>query len=193
MLFFFQKHAMTHDYYHLILVPPVAFFLGTGYARCLTAMWRNRRFEYLFTTIAIFLIPLYFYPTIASHLQVDGKFKGVLEAATFFQQETSFNDFIIGSAGSGSSLLYYSDRRGWSFVLNREQLKEGNFFWNLSDDEKDSVQTLEDLHQEGGGYFAVANKSDLYKQVSLYDYVRTRYKKVYEGDHAIVFDLEKPL
>lgn len=185
----FQKHFMTHPYYHLIFVPSASLLMAIAYdeilRRCIPAKHK------MIQGILLFLILFFFAPTISSFVfQVPEKYAHVLEEATAIQRLTSKETVIIGASGSNPTLVYYADRRGWSFLIDRTTLEKGSAFWGITNIELDPVKELETLRIRGAEYF-VSGRGELESNQHLYQYLDQYYPVRHETSSFIIFSLKE--
>ncbi len=204
--FLMPQKIIDHNFYTLHLVPPASFFIA------LTVESLEDRFlktlkPGLHDVVWIILLSAllmcsvrYFYNPVARSVLPENK--EVLQAAEAVRRLVPAGEKIIAARGSANCLLYYSDRRGWSFdVLPSREVPYSLVFQSrhmpqeqiqeISEAFVDPVQWLEFLRRKGAGYFAAAGPLELEKNRALKEYLRSRYKLISDpGDPFQIFDMK---
>lgn len=176
----FQKHFMTHPYYHLIFIPPAAFLMAVAYEKIVASR-----------TILLLLIPIFFGPMISSIVfETPLKYTHILDTAAAIQKVTAKDAVIIAASGSHPTLLYYADRRGWPFLIDRTTLEEGSAFWGITTVELDPVKELEKLRMGGAEYFA-SGREEIEDNKQFYQYLLQHYPIQYETSSSVIFSLKE--
>lgn len=191
-LILFQKHSMTHDYYHLVTVPIAAIFMALGYREILKHVASVTKGHTIITALLVLLIPLYALPAVFSKMyHIDEAYRSVLPAARTIQEVTPKDAIIAASSGTSPALLYYTDRAGWPFELSREEVAEASAFWEEKVPfESDTIQHLENLRSQGAQYFATINPSSLKDNEHLYKYLESRHERIVENEHVSIYLLK---
>lgn len=168
--------VVMHPYYLLPAIPPIAYFVGLGAERILL----NSRFA--FVKRAWFWLPicalelfcltyyyrlLYFIPKDRAAIVQGGKATDTLIPK---------DSLVIASWGESPIQLYYCNRRGWSFGLDRP---DGNGL----------IESLEEKRSRGADYFMTTTLDRLHKLPLFESYLRSRYSVVEENGEFILFDL----
>lgn len=191
----FNKHNMTHEYYHLPFLPVAAIFVGIGSEKIFKALnsiifSRNILIFIFAVLIIIMMLP----PTISRAYKPIERFKYVVEVSRIIQAMTKANDLIIGSMDAGPTLVYYSDRVGWSFEVNRGESIEQFAFYGVKD--KKIIDPIDDLEQKrklGAKIFASAYKPQFLENETFTKYIYKNYKILKETENYIIFDLSSSL
>lgn len=192
---FFNKHIMTHEYYHLPFLPIATIFIGVASERIFRSIGNLALPKrWLITAISLVVVILMLPPTLERAYKPIERFKYVVETGRAVQRLTASDDLIIGSMDAGPSLVYYSQRRGWEFEINRQNnAKELAFYGVKKAKIKDPVEELEDLRKQDAVIFASASKSQFLANNDFKNYMYDRYEVLEETENYIIFDLASPL
>ena len=169
----FNKHTMSHEYYHLPLLPVTSIFIGISIEKLLvknTSIF-PRNFILIFLMFILFF--LMFPVTLRNAYKPIERFAWVLETADAIKKLTDPNDIVIGSIDSSPALIYYSDRFGWTFDVTQPK----------------SIEKLEKLKGEGAVIFASANKKQLQTNEPLTNYLYSHYQEISDSDNYAIFNL----
>lgn len=188
----FNKHNMTHEYYHLPFVPIAAIFAGIAiekiYLRLNNFILGKRL---LFLVLSLFVFISLFLITMKRAYEPIERFSFVPETALAIQRLTSPDALIIGSMDGGPSLVYYADRTGWGFEINREDLASQFAFYGAKVQENlDVVGELENLRKQGAEIFAVADYEQFETNKTFSEYMFNNYPVLDRGENYIIFDLQ---
>ena len=190
----FNKHNMTHEYYHLPFLPIAAIFIGLGFVK-VTRSFRdliipkNLSLATCFLLLVVMMLP----PTLGRAYKPIERFSYVLETAEVIQKLTKPDDLIIGSMDAGPSLVYYSDRRGWPFEIDRKNTAETLAFYGVGDKKVvDPIEDLEQMRSNGATIFAAASKDQFLENDEFAKYMYGSYRVLVETDNYIIFDLNSP-
>lgn len=189
----FNKHNMTHEYYHLPLLPIAAIFIGIGAQKIFEA---TKNFvvpkSWLFVVIGLFLLVLMLPPTLARAYKPLDRFKFVPEVATLIQEMTKPADLVVGSMDAGPTLVYYADRVGWTFEVNREEQARQFAFYGTQDKiVADPTRELETLRAEGAVIFASGNKDQFLQNRDFSQYMYKNFEVLSENENYIIIDLRQ--
>lgn len=187
----FNKHNMTHEYYHLPFLPIAAIFIGIGVDRIvknLDNLIISKR--WLLVTGSLMLVAIMLPPTLARAHKPIERFKYVVEVGRIIQAMTKPNDLIIGSMDAGPTLVYYSDRIGWSFETNREESVEQFVFYGVKDKKiTDPIDDLEQKRKLGAKIFASTYKPQFLANKQFSSHMYENYKVLEETENYIIFNL----
>lgn len=206
--FVFNKHNMTHEYYHLPFLPIAAIFIGIGAEKVIKILdlqlprkFLIRRKALLLFTFSlpaitlvaagflIFLIMLI--PTLKRAYGPIERFAYVPETARAIQRLTDANDLIIGSMDAGPSLVYYANRRGWSFEVDRKNTAQTLAFYGVRDKKvKDTIFDLEEKKSQGAVIFAAANKNQFLSNKEFASYMYQNYEVLEDNENYVIFSLK---
>lgn len=182
-----------HDYYQFSLIPVAAVFIGRALDRLQERqVFKDSFLTYRFVRYGLVLFvagvllwyvrPIFRTPAGYSH---------VLEAGQVVQEITERDDLVIAAQGSGPTFLYYCDRKGWGFMIQRSNLvpayiEQGASLEGLV---LDPIELLESHRAEGAAYFAAADMSEFNGEPEFAAYMHATYPVVRETPHYIIFDL----
>lgn len=169
----------AHGYYHMHYLPILAFFASKGFLHIIEKDRLKPNFPNPRTSIVIFgllflllsarySIPFYIIPENKRH---------ILKTAGYVKMKVSPNELIISCVDSPATLLYYSERRGWTI--------------DFSDKGANGITILEDLRSRGAAYFACAYKKELEVNKEFMRYLITHYKVILENQFCLIVDLRK--
>ena len=187
----FNKHNMTHEYYHLPFLPIAVLFIGFAGEKVWTAIYINVVLRGILISVLIFTIfLLMIFPTYQRAYKPIDRFSYVTSAADKIRSVTKPSDLIIGSMDSGPSLVYYSNRNGWLFDVNRKDAETlFNFYGVKNAKIINPIEDLEDLRRQGAVIFASANKSQFTANATFAKYMYSNYPVITENDNFIIFSL----
>ncbi len=192
----FHKHAFTHEYYHLPLLPVASIIIGKAWWLLLennNFVANNTRFylkPFKFFILGVtavmvvgyansaFKLPLYYY-------QIEDKIK-------FFNYHIKDSDIAISSTWEA---LYFSRNKGWMFPFNENELKkEYKFFLKNENYQNLYIFLLEKFRKKGASYFFAFNAQKLYKNKTLAYYLEKNYSKIEDKRfNVLLFDLRKKI
>lgn len=167
----------AHGYYHVHYLPIACFFAAKAFWLIVDRLGGYVRFRtrasFIFFFAAIFIIlgaryalPFYTVPQ---------NKKYVLKTAEYVRQWTKPQDLIVACVDSPSSLLYYSDRKGWGVEFSYRG--------------EEAMNILEEQRSRGAAYFVCAFKQELNDNPGFLRYLTTRYKVIFENDFCLIVDL----
>lgn len=183
----FNRNAMTHDYYYLLLAPPGAILI----AQALCAFARQGAFRTalsraLLTIVAAVLVARY----AAGAYRVPEHSRHLLEAAAAVRGCTATGDRVIAAGGGGPAFLYYCDRKGRGISIPRpeeiaaqvERLRSRG----AVDPVVDPILILEEERAAGAKLLAIAVLRDLERNPSFAAYCRTHLRLIEEKKGAYI-------
>lgn len=186
----FNKHNMTHEYYHLPILPIAAIFIGMSCERIFekyngTIIPKNILLFLLAVLTIVTMLPT----TIARSYKPIGRFSYVLETAGKIRAHTNADDIIVGSIDAGPALVYYSNRPGWSFEIDKKNTQETLDFYGVDQNIQSASDDLESKRNLGAVIFASAYKPQFTDNKEFSDYMYTNYRILQETENYIIFDL----
>lgn len=189
----FNKHNMTHEYYHLPILPIAAIFIGGAVQKIYETISNFVVPKgWLFGGLGFFSLVLMLPPTLARAYQPIDRFKFVPEVAALIQAVTKPADLVIGSMDAGPTLVYYADRVGWTFEVNREdQTRQFAFYGTQDKIVADPIHELETLRAEGAVIFAAGNKGQFLQNRLFSQYMYKNFEVLFENENYIIFDLRQ--
>jgi hypothetical protein len=176
-LLFTWPTAISHSYYFLPLLPVFAFWVGKG----VEALVQNEKISkivknpiVLGSALVLSVISVgYFYRLLYF---VPEERRAIVRAGKAVQEKTSKSDLVIASWGSSPIQLYYSNRKGWSFNLDRA-------------DGPKLIEELEERRAEDASWFVTSTPGRL-KELPLFDaHLKSRYQVVSSTPDFILYDL----
>lgn len=189
----FNKHNMTHEYYHLPLLPIASIFIGLGAQRIFEKI--NNLIlpkSWLLVVVSFFIFVLMLPPTLDRAYKPIDRFRFVPETAAAIKRTTRQNDLIIGLMDEGPSLVYYSDRTGWGFEIDPKKTLAHRKFIGLKDASvPNPIDKLEELKSRGAVVFASSFKPQLLQNKEFSRYIYSNYPVLEETDNYVIFDLKK--
>ena len=189
----FNKHNMTHEYYHLPFLPIASIFIGYGTQKIiqnLRDLTLPKKVLIFALSIVIFLMMLP--PTLARAYKPIGRFSHVEEAGRAIQKLTNPDDLIIGSMDAGPTLVYYSDRSGWPLEIDKGKDIQQLAFWGRNNTVvKSSIDNLEDYIKGGAKYLVIANLEDLDKNTDFRNYIYNKFDPVEDNENYLIFNLNR--
>jgi len=182
---------MTHEYYHLPLLPIASIFIGIGAKKIIDslnglAISKNLFLVSCFLLLMVLMLP----PTLSRAYKPIERFATVPEAGEALARVSDPEDLVIGIMDSGPTLIYYSDRVGWHFGLDRErQLDEEKFYTGKRKQISSPIVDLDNYVKQGAKYLAIANVDQFNNSQSFKEYVISNYKLISGPDKYLIFDL----
>ena len=189
----FNKHNMTHEYYHLPLLPIATIFIGIAGAK-IYKIFNNLiiKRDLVFIISGLFACASLFIIIWTRAYKPIDRFGYVFETADAIKRLTNQNDLVIGLMDEGPSLVYYSDRTGWGFDVDPKKIQTHRKFIGLKDAlVVDPIIKLEELRSRGAVVFASSNKVQLLQNKEFSQYLYNRYPILEETDNYVIFDVKK--
>lgn len=140
-LFTFQGGNVQHDYYQIMIIPTVAFLIGTGSGLFI----RQKKWSFyvirLGTVVLLFTVSFLF-----SFYQIKGNYvqsDDVILSADVIRSFTNKDDLIVTDTMGDTTLLYLADRRGFpapykEFSLLKQQ--GAKYFMTLNTDYRNTLK-----------------------------------------------------
>jgi 4-amino-4-deoxy-L-arabinose transferase-like glycosyltransferase len=192
----FHKHAYTHEYYHLPLLPVASIIIGRTWWFLFednNLIGNASRFSlkpFKFFLLAITLTMIFGYAN--SAFKLPPIYNNIKEKINFFNNHTKNNDLAVSSTWVA---LYYSRNKGWLLSHDYKTLKKK--FPNLIGDKPQQnfrVLLLEKFRDQGASYFFELNPKSFYKDKTLSSYLEKNYIKIEnKKTEALIFDLRKKI
>lgn len=188
----FNKHNMTHEYYHLPFLPLASVFIGIGAKNLidnLKYLVIPKNFFVFLCSVLIFFLMLP--PALARGYRPIDRYKNVVSTANEVRRLTSPNNLVIGSMDSGATLVYYSQRHGWTFEVNRA-VKSSEFdFWGPgTTNTVDPIDDLENMRNNGASIFASADINQFLQNSKFSKYMYRNYSVLKQNENYIIFSLK---
>ncbi|KJJ85354.1 dolichyl-phosphate-mannose-protein mannosyltransferase [Candidatus Omnitrophus magneticus] len=169
------------EYYMLGVIPIAAIFSAKIMISVFTA---NRNKFFIKPLILIFTIAstiAVIYWTLPKYFNTP-EYSVIIEAGNVLDKIADKGDLIVASYGYGPRLLYYCKRKGWTFLIDRNDLVE--YYKTIETNKnKDSlrdfrlpIEDLEFLKNKGAKYFVLVNLKELEKNIEFKKYLFLNYK-----------------
>lgn len=187
----FNKHNITHEYYHLPFLPIAAIFIGVGAEKVfnvLDGLIVSKKVPIFIFSILIFVMMLP--PTLERAYTPIERFRSVPETAQAIKDLTKPDDLIIGAMDGGPVLVYYSERTGWFFDINSNKISEQEEIFGIGVPDRSPIEELEHLRQKGARIFAAANKTQFLSNDVFADYMYKNYLLVSNSNDYVIFDIK---
>ena len=179
-------HTVTHDYYHLLLIPLVALGLSGG-AGILFEQISGKERIIKWVTLGVLLFGIGYYTWDA---------RTTLKK-TDYRPETAYWQEIGDRLGHNSNVIAlsqdYATRLsywGWVTAANWPTMDDMNFLGFPRDDA--SITAYFEQNAAGRDYFLVTLPDELEKQQVL-EKILASYKTIYEKDSTVIYDLRQPV
>lgn len=166
----------THGYYHVHYMPAASFFMAIGFnalRKSLSPALKNPRAA-VYTLGFLFLLVSLRYSIPFFTIPENKKF--VLKASGILKEKVAPNELIVACVDSPSSLLYYSDRKGWGIEFSYRG--------------DEAIPMLEDLRKRGAAYFVCSYKTELYQNKKFLDYLTSKYRVVMDEEYCFLVNLK---
>lgn len=186
----FNKHNMTHEYYHMPLLPIASLFIGASIEKIASISAKKLNLGFVVILLLLVLIPLMIIPTINRAYSPIERFEHVTKVGSLIKNYTNSSDLIIGSMDAGPTLVYYSNRLGWTFSINKEKERAlYSFYGEKNKQLKTNIEQLESYKLVGAKIFASSYKKQLLENKEFSNYLYDNYKVLEETDDYIIFAL----
>lgn len=169
----FATGNVTHDYYQLIFLPIGVIFAAKG-ANYLLALPKDKFIHWLGVIIVIVSIPLAF---ILGWFQTKDFYNpksGVDLAGIAIDQLTPKDSLVIAGDGADVSLLYNTNRHGWTV----------GYASHYTDD----VETVEGLRRKGATFYVTTKVNEI-KNTAIFEHLINNYQIIDETNQYVIFDL----
>lgn len=166
---FIVPSAATQEYYKIHLVPVAAIFAAFAY------LWAFDRIKavglrraaitifWLVFTVNVFIVA---YPVI----RYKPLFEKEEELGKKVENISKKNDLILASFGPDAMLLFYCNRKGWSFYLDDTRFNK--------------IDGLEQMRREGAKYYVCGNLDELDRNPGLKNYLFRKYRLISREDRV---------
>jgi hypothetical protein len=194
-LFFLLMPAQSiQGYYQIHLLPVACIFIAK--AAMAAAELQVFRYRLLPKKVSLALFSLIILTSVFrysyAYYRVPENFKYVVETGRAIDHLTEKDALVIASIENGPDLVYYSNRKGWPFMINREATKEedkltGEDKWRIYD----RIEYLEYLRSKGAKYFASASMSEFLSHAEFSKYMFENYRILKQTPNFIIFDIQE--
>jgi len=190
----FNKHTMTHEYYHLPILLIGSIFVGVGIVKVVENLKVGAFFKVIVAS-AICLLLL-----VSSYLSLSQKayrpierFRSVVSLGRTVESITGENDLIIGLMDSGPAVVHYANRKGWGLETDVEKAIEHRQFFEIGSKYVDPKDRVNELRKKGAVVLAVGYKKQLDDNLSFKNYLYENFVVLEENEDTVIFDLKKAI
>lgn len=181
-----------HDYYQFSLIPVASVFFGKAIDKLQPTISRGSFWELpigkiFMIVFAVIVILFYIRPIFGS------SHSNIVTIGKSVQELTSSNDLVVAAQSTGPAFLYYCDRKGWAFMIQRSKLVQTYIDQGAALDELilDPIKILESYRKEGAAFFVAADMKEFNGEPAFESYMRARYNIVRETPTYIIFDIKE--
>jgi (2Fe-2S) ferredoxin len=180
-LFAMAGYSHYHEYTALPLAPVAAALIGAGVAllrgKAAAAPKRNRALALAGVAFLIAAIPAHSALRI-SHWYRQG-FEYLEGAGKAAAAVSAPDDLFFGNCQASSVLLYYLDRRGWSYELDLEKPED--------------VPAIIDMHAAKGARFIASEKRGVFAEPdgAVWKRLRARSAPIWDDGKLVIFPLSR--
>lgn len=172
----------AHAYYHVHYLPIAAFLIARGFIFFINMLQASQNLVASHKKIIVlFFGALFFLMSMRYSLgyyRVPETKRPVLSAAEHVKNIVPKDSLVVSTVDNPASLLYYSERKGWTFNCCTQTPQE-------------RILELNDLRKQGAGYLAAAYKAELRDNTVFWNYLRNNYDVAYEDDNSVIFDIRE--
>lgn len=198
IFFLIMPGQSWQGYYQMHLLPAASIFISSviyrfSESRFYKENFLNRRIFLTSFLLLVFLVVLrYSY----AYYKIPENFRHVVKAGKAIDRLIPKNSLVICSIENGPDLVYYSNRRGWPFLVDMEAKRqrdeaEGE---DISNRIYDPIEILEGLRREGASYFVSASvEGEFLKNKDFSSYMFRNYKALDKNSEYIIFDLREKI
>lgn len=197
--FFMATPAQSmQGYYQIHLLPIFAIMIGKGivvFRHSGTQYYEslvNKKISFVLFFLIIFLVIFrYTY----AYYKVPENFRYVAETGKAIDELTEKDALVIASIENGPDLVYYSNRRGWPFMVHLEEKKKHDIASgeDITGRIYDPILYLEILRERGAEYFASASLEEFLSNERFSRYMFEHYRAVKQTPHFIIFDVKEKI
>jgi 4-amino-4-deoxy-L-arabinose transferase-like glycosyltransferase len=198
-LIIFSGPNMNHHYYQYPFLLPLSVFAAKGIillrdSKIFSQSYLNNGIGITLSAITVTVMLLVVYTRIYT---IPKSAKNIVEAGDRVNEIVPQNALVVAAYGSGPVFLYYTNRKGWEFMIHRELLptayKRQNAELPKSFDSS-PIKYLEKLRNEGAQYFAAADVNSLNAHKAFSLYLRNNFNLLdqIEGKY-VIYDIREKL
>ncbi len=144
-----------------------------------------------FLSLSLFFIFIIVFRYSYAYFRIPENFRYVVEAGKAIEGLTEKDALVIASIENGPDLVYYSNRKGWPFMIDREAVREEEE--NLRQGVGliyNPIKYLEHLRAHGADYFASASTREFMSHKEFSKYMFDNYRILLRTPNYIIFDLK---
>lgn len=197
-LFFLLIPAQCiQGYYQIHLLPAASIIMGKIIYQFSASQFFNNRFlkKNVFGTLLLMSVFLVVFRYSYAYYRVPENFRYVVETGKAIDSLVEKNALVIASIENGPDLIYYSNRKGWPFMINRAQVRAQEIEWgeDLSGRIDDPILYLEYLRTRNASYFASASMKEFLSNKEFSTYMFANYKIIKRMPNFIIFDIKEKI
>lgn len=196
IFFMIMPGQCMQGYYHMHFLPIACIFIAQ-FLYVLNEVHINRYMLFtksftviLFAVIALGIVTRYAVP----YYKVPENFLYVVEAGKAVDRLTEKDALVLCSIENGPDLLYYSNRKGWPFMIDMKLERKLDEMRGLDTSNKsyDPIEVLEQLKKRGATYFVSASVgNEFLRDKDFSGYMFKNYKVLTKNSKFIIFDLKE--
>ncbi len=198
ILFFLAVPEQSkQEYYMLSLVPVASVFAAMGISSILYKLKNSRWLKMIFASGGAITILFIIYVALPKYMNRP-VYSEIVQAGKSIDKSAEKYALVVASHGYGPDLLYYCNRKGWSFLIDRRELKKylelvkTGVHKDLAKGLLGPIDELEALRRQGASYFVVVDIAALEKNAEFNNYINRNYKCIEKsGSSHAIFDLRK--
>lgn len=195
LFFLIMPAQCIQGYYQMHLLPAASIVIAkAAYYFSESEFYKNRFFRkktfiFLFLSSLFLVVFRYSY----AYYKVPENFRHVVETGKAVDLLTEKGSLVISSIENGPDLVYYSNRKGWPFMVNLEEKMKEDIAWGEDTRGRiyNSISYLEYLRSNGAEYFASASMEEFFGNKKFSGYMLKNYKTVKQTPHFIILDLKE--
>ena len=168
------KGNVTHDYYQVPFLPPIAFFTAKG-IDFLLSLPKRRFFPQIVTGVVVLAFSLFALTFSWYEVRHFYELKsGVDLAGVFVDQNLPPETLIISGDGADPTLLYNCNRRGWAVGYGSEY--------------ENNPETINKLVNKEAAFYVTTQVAQI-RATGFYQYLKDNHSLLKETNQYVVFDL----
>lgn len=197
IFFLLMPAQCIQGYYQIHLLPAASIIMGKIIYQFSASQFFNNRFlkKNVFGALLLMSVFLVVFRYSYAYYRVPENFRYVVETGKAIDNLVEKNALVIASIENGPDLIYYSNRKGWPFMINRAQIRAQEIEWgeDLSGRIDDPILYLEYLRTRNASYFASASMKEFLSNKEFSTYMFTNYKIIKRTPNFIIFDIKEKI
>lgn len=195
LFFLMVPEQSKQEYYMLSFVPPGAILASLGLEQVFGKL-RTKFARNVFVLVITMVTLLFTVRMTAPKFINRPEYQDVVDAGLRVQEISEKDDLVVASHGFSQDLLYYCNRRGWAFPVDRESLLKYVDDLKIDDNIKrienvdDAVGELEARRNEGARFLVSVPASAVENMPVFGEYLMRNYDEIArDGDRYVIYDL----
>ena len=116
-----------------------------------------------------------------------------MKCARIVRETVPVNSLLLASHNDQSGLLYYSERVGWKFIMEREFYKRHyKVALDTSSFKVDHVEAIKEHIEKGAEYYATCDLHSLQRYPAFGSYLFKNFERVYSDPKKLFIFKIKP-